>query len=30
MLAEIIGRILADFADLLPQQAVDALMSLLG
>lgn len=30
MLAEVIGRILADLADLLPQQAVDALMALLG
>lgn len=30
MLAEVIGRILEQLADLLPQQAIDALMSLLG
>ena len=30
MLAEIIGTILAQLADILPQQAIDALMSLLG
>ncbi len=30
MLAEVIARILDMLADLLPQQAVDALMALLG
>jgi len=30
MLAEVIGRILERLADILPQDAIDALMSLLG
>lgn len=30
MLAEVIARILETLADILPQQAVDALMALLG
>ena len=30
MLAEVISRILEQLADLLPQQAIDALMALLG
>jgi hypothetical protein len=30
MLAEVIARILEDLADILPQQAIDALMALLG
>lgn len=30
MLAEVIGRILEQLAEILPQQAIDALLALLG